>query len=123
MELTCGAIEGSISRLVTCATWPCIWLCHFIRHKNASSKSPRPLLRDGGFLVSYVNYIRQSMTQQEQNKGGSEEEVRQRVSARLKDLCAQNIFGIDINPFLGAGTCQMNMVMHGDGSANVFKPD
>lgn len=76
----------------------------------------------GGFLVSYVNYIRQIMTRQEQNKGGAEEEVRQRVAARVKDMCMQNLFGIDINPFL-VRTCQMNLVMHGDGSANVFQGD
>jgi type I restriction enzyme M protein len=76
----------------------------------------------GGLLVSYVNYLRQVITGQEQNKGGSEEEVRQRVAARIKDLCSQTLFGIDINPFL-VRTCQMNLVMHGDGSANVLQGD
>ena len=76
----------------------------------------------GGFLVSYVNYLRELITGHERNKGGSEEEIRQRVSARIKDLCSQNVFGLDINPFL-VRTCQMNLVMHGDGSANIFQAD
>lgn len=76
----------------------------------------------GGFLVSYVSHMRQILTGHERNKGGSEEEIRQRVNARIKELCSQNVFGLDINPFL-VRTCQMNLVMHGDGSANVFQAD
>src|SRR5439155_17576592 len=55
-------------------------------------------------------------------KGGSERAVRERVAARVKDLCSHNLYGLDINPFL-VRTCQMNLVMHGDGSANVFRAD
>src|SRR5690606_13316894 len=45
-----------------------------------------------------------------------------RVTARIKDICSRNLFGLDINPLL-VRTCQMNMVMHGDGSANIFQAD
>jgi type I restriction enzyme M protein len=76
----------------------------------------------GGFLVAFINYVRQLLTSHERNKGGSEEEIRQRVAARVKELCSQNVFGLDINPFL-VRTCQMNLVMHGDGSANVHQAD
>jgi type I restriction enzyme M protein len=76
----------------------------------------------GGFLVSYINYLRKILIAQESNKGGSDEEIRQRVSARIKELCSKNVFGTDINPFL-VRTCQMNLVMHGDGSANIFPAD
>ena len=76
----------------------------------------------GGFLVAFINYMRQLLTGHERNKGGSEEEIRQRVAARVKELCSQNVFGLDINPFL-VRTCQMNLVMHGDGSANVYQAD
>lgn len=76
----------------------------------------------GGFLVSYVNYMRKILTVQESNKGGADEVIRQRVSARIKELCGKNVFGTDINPFL-VRTCQMNLVMHGDGSANIFPAD
>jgi type I restriction enzyme M protein len=81
-----------------------------------------PCCGTGGFLVSYINYLRKILTSRELNKGGSEEEIRQRVSARIKELCSKNVFGIDINPFL-VRTCQMNLVMHGDGSANIFPAD
>ena len=81
-----------------------------------------PCCGTGGFLVSYINYIRQIITSQERVKGGSDEEIRHRSGARVKELCSQNLYGLDINPFL-VRTCQMNLVMHGDGSANVFRAD
>lgn len=76
----------------------------------------------GGFLVSYLNHLRQFLTAQEQAKRSDEQEIRARVATRIKELCSANLFGLDINPFL-VRTCQMNLVMHGDGSANVFQAD
>ncbi len=76
----------------------------------------------GGFLVSVINYLREILTEHEQPRGGTEAEIAQRVSARIKDVATANLFGLDINPFL-VRTCQMNLVMHGDGSANVFQAD
>lgn len=76
----------------------------------------------GGFLVSVVNHLRAFLVERESAKGGSEADVAERVRQGVKELAAQNIFGLDINPFL-VQTCQMNLVMHGDGSANVFQAD
>lgn len=76
----------------------------------------------GGFLVSAINQLRAHLQQIEQTKGGSEQDVTARVAARVKELASYNLFGLDINPLL-VKTCQMNLVMHGDGSANVFQAD
>ena len=76
----------------------------------------------GGFLVSIVNHVRQKIVGFEQVKGGSKEEISNRVGVRVKELAERNLFGMDINPFL-VRTTQMNLVMHGDGSANVFQGD
>ena len=76
----------------------------------------------GGFLVSVINILREKITGFEQVRGGSEEEIRTRVGDRVKELAERNLFGMDINPFL-VRTTQMNLVMHGDGSANVFQGD
>lgn len=76
----------------------------------------------GGFLVSVVNYIREVLLEHEVTKGGTALEVQGRVSARIKEIATLNLYGLDINPFL-VRTCQMNLVMHGDGSANVFQAD
>ena len=76
----------------------------------------------GGFLVSVINRLREKITEFEIAKGGSDDEIRSRVAARVKELAERNLFGMDINPFL-VRTTQMNLVMHGDGSANVFQGD
>ena len=44
-----------------------------------------PCCGTGGFLVSYINYIRQIITSQERVKGGSDEEIRHRAGARVKE--------------------------------------
>ena len=66
--------------------------------------------------------MRKTLLSREQTKGGTEREISDRVSARIKELAMLNFFGLDINPFL-VRTCQMNLVMHGDGSANIFQAD
>lgn len=76
----------------------------------------------GGFLVAAINQMRAALTVQERAKGGSPDAVSGRVAARIKEVASQNLYGLDINPFL-VQTCQMNLVMHGDGSANVFQAD
>jgi type I restriction enzyme M protein len=80
-----------------------------------------PCCGTGGFLVSYVNTIRGVLRDLEKAKTGRSD-VEQAVSNRIRDICTRNLFGIDINPFL-VRTCQMNLVMHGDGSVNVFQAD
>lgn len=76
----------------------------------------------GGFLVSAINHLRDLFAVQEQAKGGTNAEINERVRARIREVAAERLFGLDINPFL-VQTCQMNLVMHGDGSANVFQAD
>ena len=81
-----------------------------------------PCCGTGGFLVSAINYLRDVFTRQEDTKGGSDAEITERVNNRVREVASRNLFGIDINPFL-VQTCQMNLVMHGDGSTNVFQAD
>ena len=76
----------------------------------------------GGFLVAAINLMRKTITESEVKRGGSEAEIDSRVVNRIKEIAERNLFGMDINPFL-VRTTQMNLVMHGDGSANVFSGD
>lgn len=76
----------------------------------------------GGFLVAAINRYRKLLTAREERRGGSHDEVVERVNARIRDIATRQLYGTDINPFL-VQTCQMNLVMHGDGSANVFQAD
>jgi type I restriction enzyme M protein len=97
-------------------------LATYPRSKITSLKILDTCCGTGGFLVSVVNYLREMILDAEQKHGGSELEIASRVSLRIKELAQNNLFGLDINPFL-VRTCQMNLVMHGDGSANVFQAD
>ena len=75
----------------------------------------------GGFLVAFINVMRETLRELERKKTrGKAKEAD--INARIKDVCQRNVFGVDINPFL-VRTCQMNLVMHGDGSANVVQAD
>jgi len=69
-----------------------------------------PAVGTGGFLIVAVRRIRQMLL----NQGLGYDELRERV----RDIANSNIFGIDFNPFL-VKVAQMNMFLHGDGSANI----
>ena len=94
----------------------------FPENRLTSLRILDPCCGTGGFLVSAVNHIREVLTTHEREKGRSDHEIVARVNERVRDIAMRNIFGLDINPFL-VQTSQMNLVMHGDGSANVFQAD
>ena len=72
----------------------------------------------GGFLVSWLNHLYRAILAQEERRGGTEAQARE----RLRRACEQNLFGLDIDGQL-VRTAQMNLVLHGDGSSNVFRED
>ncbi|TIH11636.1 restriction endonuclease subunit M [Marinifilum sp. JC120] len=72
----------------------------------------------GGFLVSWMDNLRNMLVAQEKRRGTPD--IPNRVRERIKQICGQDLYGTDINPFL-VRTAQMNMVMHGDGSTNIHK--
>ena len=77
----------------------------------------------GGFLVSWLNNLYKVILRQEEDRSaGRRLSPRERARRRVRDACILNLFGLDINPFL-VRTCQMNLVLHGDGSSNVFRAD
>lgn len=74
----------------------------------------------GGFIVSWIDNLREIFRRQEVARKRSD--IENRVRNRIRETCANSLFGLDINPFL-VRTAQMNLVMHGDGSTNVFRVD
>ena len=70
-----------------------------------------PAVGTGGFLIAGVQKIKQLFL----NRGFRYDQLRDLV----RDVANSNFYGIDFNPFLVKVT-QMNMVMHGDGSANIM---
>ena len=74
----------------------------------------------GGFLVSWLNNLHAALLEQERprpvKRGTPDERARQRV----REVCTRNLFGLDINRRL-VQACQMNLVLHGDGSSNIYR--
>jgi len=69
-----------------------------------------PAVGTGGFLIAGVQRIRQLFLE----RGFKYDRLRDLV----RDVANANFYGIDFNPFL-VKVAQMNMVMYGDGSANI----
>jgi len=77
---------------------------------NHSLRLLDPAVGTGGFLIAGVQKIKQLFLK----RGLRHDQMRDLV----RDVANSNFFGIDFNPFL-VKVSQMNMVMHGDGSANI----
>jgi len=69
-----------------------------------------PAVGTGGFLIAGLQKIKQIFL----NRGLKYDKARDLV----REVANANFYGIDFNPFL-VKVAQMNMVMHGDGSANI----
>lgn len=78
----------------------------------------------GGFMVSWIDNLRKIIRDEEQQrtKKSSDAKIETKVKDRIRQVCANYLYALDINPFL-VRTAQMNLVMHGDGSTNVFRED
>lgn len=77
----------------------------------------------GGFLISWLNNLYRVVERQEIERPiRSKTSPKERARRRLREACMRMLFGLDISSFL-VGTCQMNMVLHGDGSSNIFCVD
>ncbi len=83
-----------------------------------------PASGTGGFLVTAMNYVINSLKEMMTTHFGKPEaqwsdEERQLVRCRIMDIAASNFFGFDLNPDLVKAT-KMNMVMNNDGSGNIL---
>lgn len=75
----------------------------------------------GGFMVSWIDNMR-SVIRSHETALRRSKDLEGTVRRRVRDACKKSLFAMDINPFL-VRTAQMNLVMHGDGSTNVFRTD
>jgi type I restriction enzyme M protein len=79
-----------------------------------------PACGTGGFLVAIMNVWREFIYKQQLNKWrGDESRALEETARLLKNTADNNLTGIDFNPIL-VRAAQMNLVMHGDGSTNVY---
>jgi type I restriction enzyme M protein len=79
-----------------------------------------PTCGTGGFLVAAMNVLKEVIREQQLKKWCNNESKAEEETTRiLKQTANRNLLGIDFNPIL-VRAAQMNLVMHGDGSTNVF---
>lgn len=78
-----------------------------------------PSCGTGGFLRSYIYRLHNDLLKVEKAKWKDGKKAKEKAKDRLKAICDKNVFGIDFNPVL-VRAAQMNLVMHGDGSSNIF---
>ena len=79
-----------------------------------------PACGTGGFLVAAMNIWREYLQAIQLSKWPNNESKALEETARiLRDTANQYLMGIDFNPVL-VRAAQMNLVMHGDGSTNVY---
>lgn len=79
-----------------------------------------PACGTGGFLVSMMNVWRTFVYEQLLARyRGDETRAVNETNTKIRDIASRHLVGIDFNPVL-VRAAQMNLVMHGDGSTNVF---
>ena len=79
-----------------------------------------PAAGTGGFLVALMNVWNDHIRELERNRWGEDDrQVEAAAKERIRDVASTHLFGIDFNPVL-VRAAQMNLVMHGDGSTNVY---
>ncbi len=79
-----------------------------------------PSCGTGGFLITYVHSLSELIFNTELNKKGNSDKAKNSTREIVKSICDKNVFGIDFNPVL-VRAAQMNLVMHGDGSSNIYQ--
>ena len=79
-----------------------------------------PAVGTGGFLVALMNVWYDHIRELERNRWAEDDQrVDSETQDRIRRVAQGHLFGVDFNPTL-VRAAQMNLVMHGDGSTNVF---
>ncbi len=90
------------------------------REKWLKLKIADPTCGTGGFLVAVMNVWRDYLEPIQRSKWQkNENKALEETTRLLKDTANNYLTGIDFNPIL-VRAAQMNLVMHGDGSTNVY---
>ncbi len=81
----------------------------------------------GTFLVHYMNYVQKFIEENQKIISSGDEDIEDFIERYVLDKSAfkwviDYVFGIDIEPVL-ATACQINLILHGDGSTNIYNAD
>ncbi len=83
-----------------------------------------PSCGTGTFLVNYMNYIQKYIEENHKKISGGDDDIKDFIERNVLDKYAYKwvldyVYGIDIEPVL-ATACQINLILHGDGSTNIY---
>ena len=95
-------------------------LATFPEHKWLDISVLDPAVGTGGFLVALMNTWQEHVRELERDRWHeNDSKVEHETVSRLRETASRRLFAIDFNLGL-VRAAQMNLVMHGDGSSNVF---
>lgn len=86
-----------------------------------------PSCGTGTFLVHYMHYVQKYINENHKKIAGGDEDVKDFIERYILDKNAYKwvidyVYGIDNEPVL-ATACQINLILHGDGSTNIYNSD
>ncbi|AIF82367.1 type I restriction-modification system methyltransferase subunit [Candidatus Nitrososphaera evergladensis SR1] len=125
-ELVGKNLRGSLGEYFTprniCRLAVRILLAMHTKQQIQDAKIIDPACGTGGFLISVIDTMRQYYYDREIAKDPSHERAMQIVDDEIRMYCARCLYGIDFNEVL-VQAAQMNEVIHGNGSSNLFSVD
>lgn len=86
-----------------------------------------PSCGTGTFLVHYMQYVQKFINENHTKIAGGDEDVKDFIERHILDKNAYKwvidyVYGID-NESVIATACQINLILHGDGSTNIYNSD
>jgi type I restriction enzyme M protein len=86
-----------------------------------------PSCGTGTFLVLYMQYVQKYIERNHKKISGGDEDISDFIERNMLDKHAfkwviDYVHGLDNEPVL-ATACQINMILHGDGSTNIYNAD
>lgn len=107
-------------------------VCNKLRYPDEDTRYRLPFIIDpscgtGTFLVYYMNYVQKYIDEHVQEIANGDDDV---LSFIKRETQGENtfkwvkdfVFGLDVEPVL-ATACQINQILHGDGSTNIYCAD
>jgi len=86
-----------------------------------------PSCGTGTFLVHYMQYVQKYVNDNHKRISGGDEDVKDFIDRHILDKNSYKwvidyVYGIDNEPVI-ATACQINLILHGDGSTNIYNSD
>lgn len=103
-----------------------------LRHPDEDNRYRMPFVIDpscgtGTFLIHYMKYAQKFINENKDTVSGGDEDVKDFIDRYVLDKNAYKwvidyVYGIDNEQVL-ATACQINLILHGDGSTNIYSAD